>query len=445
MKIRNLFAALPLLVSPLWAASDVVLPEQLFPQLDAILQQAVSQSPAMLNRALDLEIAENNRIAARAGLLPSIGGYYSYRQAKDDRGDQPDTLDVTKVGYDLSVSQPLYHWGERSNNARIGEIQANMAKGNYRNGYRLLAQNVRRDYLGLIVLKHGVKRARLSLEYSNTQLKQAEERLAKTVISEAEIFGYRLGAEQTLIAKEQAEFAFEEAKLSFARLTGTNLLADGSIPDAVPTVAYNEAPFGRMLASFLGQNDPPTPEAFALRQQIEIQDLSYANQKTRLRPKFNASVGINQDEQSYTTNLQKYTVTSTYIGVTAYWTIFDGFAAGAGQRSALAQRRQLENNYRALTESLARSAQSGVKYINFAARTMAVQEKLLTSAEGNLNSKQQEFDRGLSSETDVSQARIGLYSAQANAFNARIDFLMKVGDFLGTVVEDPVVNKLAEK
>ena len=66
MNLRSL--AVPLLAIG-WcvsasAADDIVTPERLFPQLDAILKQTVAQSPRMVNRALDLEMAEQDRIAA---------------------------------------------------------------------------------------------------------------------------------------------------------------------------------------------------------------------------------------------------------------------------------------------------------------------------------------------------------------------------------------------
>src|SRR5262245_41458000 len=111
MKIPRLFAALPLVLGGFWAtasaADSLVTPEQLFPQLDGILKHAVAQSPRMISRTIDLEMAENNRIVSRAGLLPFVGGYYNFYKARDDRADQPEPLDATKVYYNLSITQPL--------------------------------------------------------------------------------------------------------------------------------------------------------------------------------------------------------------------------------------------------------------------------------------------------------------------------------------------------
>jgi outer membrane protein TolC len=460
MKKWRLVAALPFLISGLFAAApaatDVVLPERLLPQLDAILKNALQQSPRMVNRALDLEIAENNRIEARANLLPSFSASASYLISDDSNkytyntpgnsGSTTTSYVVTKTPYYVSLSQPLFYWGERKNNARMGEIQQMITQGQYREGYRALAQELRASYMRLTVQKLSLKRARFNVEFANSRLKQEEERLVKKVISEAEIFTARLNAEQAQIAVERAEFDYSNAKVSFARLAGLGVMADESVPDTIPAITYAAASFDQMLAGFLAQKDPPSTEAATFRHQLEIADLTYANQKTRLKPKLSASFGLSQDEQSnFYGQHVRYTLNSLYGGVSVNWAIFDGFASGAATRSALARRRQMENDYRQLTERLASDAQSQVKLINFSARNMSIYDRYLTSAEGNLKTVQDDFRRGVKSDTEVSVAQLYLQDSEISALNTRIDYLLKIGDFLGTVMNDPVLTNLAEK
>ena len=450
MKVCKLLAALAFLVGGLCAAApagdQVMLPEQVFPQLDVMLKSAVQQSPRMLSRALDLEIAENNRIQTHAGLLPTVGSYFSYYKASDDRADLSGRHIVDKIAYNITLTQPLYHWGELKNTARMGEIQASITQGQYREAYRLLAQELRASYLRLIVQKLALRRARFYLDYTQNQLSQQEDRFTKKVISEVEISVARLTAEQAQLAAERTEFDYETAKASFARLAGTTGLADEAIPDSIPAAVYAPGAFSQLLAGFLAQKDPPTLEANTLRHLLEIENLNYQVQKTRLRPKLNAVVGTSQDEQTYSLNVaQKYRVNSIFAGLAVNWMIFDGFSSGAIVRTSLARRHQLENDYRQVTERLAQDAQSQVKLINFSARSMAIYDRFLVSGEGYLRTIQDDFKRGVKSEADVSLAQISLYDAQVNAGNARSDYLAKVGDFLGIVVQDPILANVADK
>lgn len=450
-------AALPLLTCILQAASSAVselpLPEKLHPGLDAILRSAVQQSPRMVNQALELEAAENDRIAARANLLPTVSAYYSYNVSRDtidyisgptSPGGVPNN--VTKTPYSLTLSQPIFYWGERRNNANIGKIQLQIAQGQYREAYRLLAQELRSSYLRLIVQKISVKRMHFYQQYIGNQLKLQEERLLKKSISEAEIYIARQNAEQAQIALERAEFDYANAKQSIARLAGMGSLSDDLIPDSIAEVSYSAGPYDKLLADFLAQKDPESTDAFTLRKQIDIQNLSYANAKTRLRPKVNANIGLSQDEQDNIYGAgTKYSTAQRYVGVSVSWSIFDGFAAGAATRNALIRRRMLENNYRQLTEQLAQNAQSAVKQINFSGRSMVISNRTLVSNQGYLNTTRDDFRRGVKSESEVGQIQLNVYDAEISAANARIDFFNRVGDFLGVLNADPIVANLPVK
>jgi outer membrane protein TolC len=456
-KAWNSLAALPLLACFLQAASPAVseipLPEKIYPGLDAILRSAVQQSPRMLSRTLELEMADNDRIVARANLLPTLGASYSFNESRDSINyiTGPTAISaysniVTKTPYSVTLTQPIFHWGERRNNDRIGEIQHKIAQGQYRQGYRLLAQELRGGYLRLIVQKLSLKRARFYQQYVSNQLKLQEERLLKKVISEVEISIARQNAEQAQISLERTEFDFTNAKLSFARLAGLGPIGDESIPDAISETTYAAGSYDQLLAEFLSQKDPVTTEAYNLRQQIEIANLNYANAKTRLLPKVNANLGLSQDEQN---NIYgpgtKYSTASRYIGLSVNWNIFDGFAAGAYTRNALIRRRTMESDYQQLTAQLAQDAQTAVKQINFSARNMSIQDRLLVSNGGYLNTVKEDFRRGVKSDSEVGQVQLNVYDAEINASSARMDYLLKIGDFLGTLNEDPIVANLPAK
>jgi outer membrane protein TolC len=446
MKEWKLLAALPLLAGGLWAANDPMLPEKVFPALDAILQSAANQSPRMLDRALDLEIAENDRITGRAGLLPSVSGYYRDYDSRDRRSDLKATTDVHKVYYDASIVQPIFFWGERRNSARMWEIRQKITQGQYLDAYRMLAQDLRGKYLNLIVYKLQVARARFNQQFTKDQLKIAEDRLARKVISNLEIVTSQLNAERAEIDLEHTTFDLENARQTITRLAGVPAPDEDSIPDAVPVLTYTPESFDRLVADYVQQKDLPTTEAATMRKQIEVQKLEYANQKTRLRPKFSLAAGVTQDEQSYTTNVaDKYQVNSFYAGVQVSWTIFDGLAARSGVRDALAHRRQMENDYHELTDRLIQQARTQVRQIYFSARSMSLDDRFLKSSESNLLTKKDDFARGVVAEEDVSLARLTLFEAQVNCYNARIDYLMKVGDLLGLLNQDPVLAYAAVK
>lgn len=446
MKFLRILAACPLIAGALGAAESITTPESLFPQLDVILRQAVAQSPAMVSRAVDQEIAENDRVVARAGRLPSVGGYARFYESWDDRSDLPERTKFEKVYYDFSIVQPIFHWGERQNYDRIGEIRLKLAHRQYRDAYRALAQEIRTRYLRLIVEKVRAERAAFNATYTANRLKRDEDRLATKAISEAQIFSTRITAERAQIYQERTRFDLENSKAALSRLTGQPPLTDDQIPDAIPAITDQGPALEQVLAGYLAQKDSPSSEAFAMRQSLAIEKNNLATAKVRLLPKFSLVAGASQDEQSYTVNVaNKYSVDSLYVGLMLNWTIFDGFSASAAKRSAYARVRQLERSYTELNKRLAETAQQQVKMASFYAREAAIGNRLLESAEGYVSTQKEAFARGVISEEDVGSAQLNHMDNRMTAYLSRTDYLNQVCEFLGTVVEDPVLGNLANQ
>jgi outer membrane protein TolC len=432
-----------LLLTSVVVHSAIVMPEDLFPELKQVLAQATAQSPRMVASNLALLQADGDLQQARSGLYPSVGGFYSVQQARDKREDLPGrTLEADRTYYSFSINQPLFHWGERRNNARIGEIRRQIADENYGAAYDLLTQEVRTAYLVLALRKQQARHAAFSLTMAENALKVAEQRMAKGEIAEGAIFPVRVGAEQARLALETTEWDLALAKQNFSVLTGLPEPTDASLPDGIPSLTQSYVEVQRELARFLAQDEPNTPSLRNQRRNVQIADLSYQNQKTRLRPKLNFVAAITQDEQSYTLNIaQKYGLQSQYVGLQVNWQIFDGFATRGAIASTLAAKHQAEHAYKQLTETIARDAQRAAKNVELAQRQMAISDWLLSNSKGYLEYRQEDFRRGQASETDVGAAQAAYNSALASANSARYTYLIRVAEFVNHISEGTVPPK----
>jgi outer membrane protein TolC len=440
-----LFATSIFSIASTLSANDLPrMPEQVFPALDAVLKDALKQSPRMLLKQLDLTIAEGDLTQAKAGLYPSVGGFYQESKTKDKRQDRPgQLLNSTKTYYSLSLTQPIFHWGERKNNAKIGEIREKIAEKQYREGYRLLAQEIRDAYLSMIAAKCQLASARFSRTLADEALRLGEDRVNKKVIAEGEIFQTRVASEQAGLAVERLESGYAEAKHAYATLTGLPEPDDDQIPDTIPALEYNKDEIGRLLGGFLGQKEPVTPAIDILHQQIDVSDLSYKNSRKTLLPKLNLVAGISQDEQSYTLNPgDKYGVLSKYVGLQVTWTIFDGFASRGAIKSALARKRQAAQNYQIAVDALQHNAQVAARGIDLAYRQMALNDRLLDNSLQFLKYRRDNFKDGRASETDVNNAQAGYNSALVSANSARQDYLLRVSAFVSLIARDPAMQNL---
>ena len=447
MTPNRLFALLLLGLSTipatLCAAENVVLPERLFPELDRILHEAVLQSPAMLLRNLDLEIARGDEMQAKANLYPNAGGYLSYREARESREDRSSSFHAAILEYNFTITQPIWRWGTVSNNARIGEIRRQIAGHQYRDGYRALARQIRSAYLDLIMRKAATGQAKFNLKQAEDTLRTAEDRLAKGATSGGEVFQVQMAAQQARLTTDRSTEDLNQALISFRHLTGRAAFGVDQVPEEIPLISGGDDAPPRLLADFLSRKEPGNLDTIILRQQLETESLNLDIQRKRLYPMFNLVAGVNQNRQNYSlTNVQLYRVQDLYVGINLNWSVFDGFATRGAVVSALARKRQLEARYRDLTQNLAEDAQRQVKQTEFALRQMRIYDRWFDDRGNLLRAREEDFKRGTASETDLNGTRAVYNQAEITAFGSRAAYLMQVCDFLGVIMEDPVLEQV---
>lgn len=426
------------------------LPETYFPDLKVLIDSAAKQSPRMIARNTENAVAEANRIAARSGQLPSAGGYLSYYpETTETRAVGPDAsgnpradavLHPKKLTYNFTITQPLYHWGALRNNTKIGELQKQITEGQSAEAYRSLVDEIRAQYLQIIVNKTALSRARFNQQIADENLALARSKRERNVISEAEMFGPTVQAEQARLATDRAMDGYESSLIYLGKLSGTPPLSDDQIPTEIPAITPASSALQSVTARFTDQEEPSTYALEGLRDQIATERLNYKVADTRLRPKVNLVAGLSQDEFSYSVNIaDKYKVQTYFAGVSVNWSVFDGFATRSAKKSSLARRRQLEENYRNQVADTITAVKAQMRQLEFAARALAITERMLFSAQDMVTAKQEDLNRGVASDADLNAVKLSLRDWQLAAYGARNDYMLKVARLLSATQNDPAL------
>jgi outer membrane protein TolC len=347
------------------------------------------------------------------------------------------------MAYNFAINQPLFHWGALRDGSRIGELQQKIAQGQTGEAYRLLVDEIRAQYLQVIMTKAAVARARFGLKIAEDQLALARTKLEKRFISEGDLFGPTISAEQARLASDRAAEDYENSRTYLSKLCGTPILSDDQIPSEVPAVTPASSDLQAVVSEFANHGDVDTYALRIARDQIAVEELNYKIADTRLKPKANLNFGTSQDEQNYSLNSVRYKVQSYYAGFVVNWSIFDGFATRAVKTASLARRRQLEETYKIQTADTIAAVRSQLRQVEFSARSLALSERLLGSAGDMLNAKKEDMSRGVASDTDVSLAQLGVYDSQLAAYAARNDYLLRVSRVLSATMKDPALANLS--
>ena len=427
------------------ASSSITLPEDLFPELKRLIESSLTQSPRMLIRAASEEVAAGDALVARSAMLPNANAFGQFNEQLETRVDVPGTQISEKTYYNAGVTQPVFHWGALRNAARVGKLRQVIESGQTAEAYRLLVNEIRAQFLQLVIKRQTLERARFGLNLAKENVRLGEEKYANNAISSSELSSMRTSANLAELATDRAEEDYRWAKNTLIRLAGVGSIDDARVGPLIPPVTPAPEVVVTSEAEYLAQSEPASYVLRNYQRQARIEGLNYDIQRVRLRPKLNAVVGASQDQVSYTANIgQRYGVQTYFAGLQVNWSIFDGFATRGLMASARARKRIYERNYDELSDQLKAQVQHAAREISFSARAMAFSDVGVPSSESSLQLTKERFERGEVAEIDVKTAEAAVLDAQIAASSARYDYLMRTAEFLSLTQKDPALDRLPE-
>jgi outer membrane protein TolC len=421
------------------------LPEEVFPELNGILETALQQSPTMLLKNIELAQAEAAKMTAFSSLLPNIGTSISYNQSEASVSANT-SVSSTSSGlfYSASFTQPIFRWGTLLAANDAAKMQLLITQKNYAEAYRVLAYNLRYSYLGLIAKKIAWKNAESAQERAAYNLSVAEAKLGYGTLSQASMLLPRLALEDAKLATDRATEDFANAKRSLQRLAGLAELADDRIPNEIPTLTYDPSIGAGMLASFLSGTWQQTLAVQAAQGWVKVAQLNYKQAKYRLYPMFSfgASIAQSNSTSASENSVSQVGVLSKYYGLSASWLIFDGRATKAAQISARANQRYYERILENQTNAVMDQARSLEKQVGFSARALRLAETRFAQTESAARLKQDEVKQGLASQYEADNVLALLENSRLTVASQRLDFMARWAEFVSLAAGDPILKNL---
>jgi outer membrane protein TolC len=424
---------------------DLLLSEDLFPQLLPVLRHAAQQSPGVLARNVDLAVAEANEIIAFSERYPSVAGTLRYDYRREEGGALSDAQNKNVLLYLLQARYPLYHWGAIEAASEIGKIGVEIAEGQLETAYRKLIQSIRSQYLGLVLRKMQLQNSTLDLERQSIALEFETERLEAGEIAPNRVGSASLSLKEAELRHERAASDYYYLFRQFQRLVGDTDLSDDVIADHIPEVGHNPDHLSDLLSKFVngGFDDDPRVKAAAL--QVEREEQVYRIQHVRNRPKLDLTAGVTQDALSYTTSAgNRDGATALFAGISVRWSIFDGFETRGLKRASLLRLNRLRRDLRELDTQLKDDANQAADKVRFSARALEYGEIRHKGAVVQLQIAKADFEKGLASEESVESAKSRVRQVGVDVARLRVEYLNAVSSFLSLVGADEVVDGFAD-
>jgi outer membrane protein TolC len=426
---------------------DLLMAEDLFPQLVPILHQAAEQAPSVLARNIDLTVAEANAIIASSDRYPSVGGILRYDYRREDRVTRVDVENSNKLYFFFQARYPLIHWGAVKAASEIGKIGVKVAEGKLDAAYRKLIQSIRSRYLGLVLRKMELVKSVLDLERQKSDLDFKNERLKAGEIASNRVGSARLRLEEAELRYERAGSDYHYMFRRFRRLVGNSTLSDDVVADHFPDVGHNPDHLSALLSKFVNGGFDDDPRVKEAELKIRREEQNYRIHHVRNRPKLDLTTGITQDEISYSRNPEdrdKFGTMAVFVGIAVNWSIFDGFKTRGLKRASLLRLNQLRRNRWDVDAQLLDEANQAAERIEFSARTLVFGERRYRVSKAKLKIVEGDVESGVASEESVELTKSRVQDAEIDLAARRADYLNAVSAFLTLVGADEVAKDFSD-
>jgi outer membrane protein TolC len=430
------------------------LPEDFLPGLRDILRSALQQSPQMITHDIDLAAQEANRYQQAAQEWPNLSGAIDYldNQSKVSNSSANSTPSTATKGfyYNLSLNQPIYHWGALQAATDIAHLQIKISESQYASAYAQLATTIRLQYLSLIMQKIQIRNTRFALDQAKASFAAVQEKFKTKAVTQGELDDAKLAVDDASLAMDRTTEEFVHAKRLLLLVAGLAELSDDAVPEEIPKPVYPPAASAAFLQDFERDGLSKTFQAQVYDYQIRQSELTYKIAKYRLYPRIDLSAGISEQNQTQVvqnsttgqSTVYQNPIFSQNVALAANWSIFDGFATRGAKLAALASKRTNERNLQTYLDQTIEQARYLERQVEFSARALALAEERFAGGDEGIKQAKDNLKLGTGSQAAVDQATAGFYQAQALVFSARIDFFWHWSDYVSLLGIDPVLNSL---
>lgn len=413
-------------------AADIPLPEDYYPGLRTILEEAGSQAPELVRLGLSQEISRENLRIARSRHYPSvgIGGNLGYRftQRQDEENDA-----AASAAISLGASRPLYFWGAVKAGIEKGEIDYENRIISSKQTFQETIQILRRQYLELILNEMEQRNARLRKSNLEQQIAQKESAYNAGRMSEEEYLSFLIQLDQSLVEIEELNLEKEEVIDEFRRISGVTEELD--IPGGIAPIDLDE-----LEAAVLGEDLPPdwVQDTFGMKlreNEMEKQERDGIIIRSRQRPNISFNASISQAPVN-TASANDVTTIRYFAGLSISWNIFDGFATQANRRINLLEGRRLESEMRSNVYRLNNQEQEMRNQLVIMIRKQRLAERRFDLDTRIYSRIKNQYGTGRVSPNDFRDTQIDYYEQEFLVHLARSNLLEAVTDYVELLNED---------
>ena len=414
--------------------SEIRFAEEYFPGLRQLLRIAPGASPHLAVRRLRIEERRGEADLARAQRRPQawirarvVGSYEQRDDIGDDfRGD---------LNANLTVSQPLYHWGQLRRREEIAEQRVDLEGAQQEIGWQQHLMELRRAYLEWLLLREREEILRPSLKLSEDLVGVYRQLVEAGQAAERDLLEMEARLLETRESLAWVEKGVTQAKGKLRRLTGSELefekFGQKGLEVIDPMNAAGFAEFARACREAAGLRATPEEERFQILGEIEDRQLAVLDKQNW--PKVDFIAGIFSDRLDAVGQDDTVLRTQYFAGVQLNWNIFDSWQNNARKRSSLARKRLFARQEEAAQSEKAERLDTLLAHVRLNLQQVEARSKRKAILQRRVELLREQAQRSTVTGTDRLEGEIDYLELSQRLLEARVDYLsnlMQIGVLL---------------
>ena len=362
-------------------------PEIYFPDLAQCLKNLDTDSPVIISKEFDLQIAQANERVARSEQGFKIGVNAYGQSIHEDRPNE-DFYHRYRVLNQIYIKKPIFHWGALQAEEEISLLNKRLAKYNLERRKRSLCGELRAMYLELIVLNYRTQLSNEQLKIAQQNIKSAEERLNVGLVIPMLLEEAQAEKIKRRILLSEIEITLQRKTSQFVSLSGFSSPLNLAIPEKFWQFCLNHQPntaFPILVAAINSE------ELESLNSKILIEDQRVIISDAELKPKINLTSAYFQDQVDSIESGRNLDRNNFLIGLEANWAIWDSQKSIAQKKAALARKSKFLHSVKTKTRELREYLDSMIKELESLKERIVLGRKLITVAENRLEKSTMEL------------------------------------------------------
>ncbi len=426
------------------SAGPQVLPESLFPELNALLEEALKGSSTVNVGQLKVDEAEGNLATAEGRRKLHLNTFGQATVRSQNRDDIDGSNTQGQLYANLQLTKPLFHWGSLEAGEEIGELRVDNALGSLFTIKGNLLVNVRNLYLQLALTRQSQRLHEKNLELGENLISNQERLLDLGQTTPQQLLETRLllqQFEENLLSTEKYIYYLED---SLGAATGSIVLPGALGNQPFPAVTSLEEAEADRIRQVLNNSLPQAPSILHWQKNLEIEKLNWKALRQRTKPKVDLVLGAFQDQVDSVSTNEFINRFNYFAGFQVNWNIFDGFETRGMLSSSRARQRMYELELEQAEKTLAQEGRQYLREILFLERQMATREKKLSLLNQQIALKEKQVEEGLIPPNEYLQETINFENANIELMRSKADYLLGISRLYIVMGEDPFLQQHPE-